>query len=85
MNKKITRFALAGKWLGLGDNGPATDAAVASPCIRADSASVPNPQAVERSISRRLGRVFTECGFIRFASDSWHMSGSALLVVDLIV
>ena len=57
MNKKMTRFARAGKWLSFGASGPAIDAAMASPCISADSARVPNPHADERNISRRLGRV----------------------------
>lgn len=83
MNKKITRFALAGKWLGLGDNGPAIDAAMALSCISAESASVPNPHADERSISRRLGWVLKVREFIKFVSDSHYMSGSALDVCSL--
>ena len=80
MNRKITRYARAGKWLGFGANGPAIDAAMALSCISADSARVPNPHADERSISRRLGRVLKVREFIEFASDSQHMSGSALVV-----
>ena len=80
MNKKMTRFARAGKWLSFGASGPAIDVAMASPCISADSARVPNPHADERNMSRRLGRVLKVREFIEFASDSKHMSGSALVV-----